>query len=149
MTKKRFFPALLLTLVLSLSLTPISAFADGVNYMQKVKVAYTHIGYKAGDTPRKTASVTEGNCTVAYEYWREIYQKVEGGTARGATGTPTWKRWHRLRRISISHSLKPVTTIPITLYLLQTVVIFSVMTRRLFPSETMNGVRRVTTQILK
>ena len=56
MAKKRFFPALLLTLVLALSLTPISAFADGVNYMQKVKVAYTHIGYKAGDTPRKTAS---------------------------------------------------------------------------------------------
>lgn len=81
--KKRFFPALLLTLVLALSLTPISAFADGVNYMQKVKVAYTHIGYKAGDTPRKTASVTEGNCTVAYEYWREIYQKVEGGVWSG------------------------------------------------------------------
>lgn len=59
MTKKRFFPALLLTLVLILSLTPISAFAGGVNYMQKVKVAYTHIGYKAGDTPRKTASVKE------------------------------------------------------------------------------------------
>ena len=37
MTKKRFFPVLLLTLVLALSLTPISAFADGVNYMQKVK----------------------------------------------------------------------------------------------------------------
>ena len=52
-------------------------------YMQKVKVAYTHIGYKAGDTPRKTASVTEGNCTVAYEYWREIYQKVEGGVWSG------------------------------------------------------------------
>lgn len=83
MAKKRFFPALLLTLVLALSLTPISAFADGVNYMQKVKVAYTHIGYKAGDTPRKTASVTEGNCTVAYEYWREIYQKVEGGVWSG------------------------------------------------------------------
>jgi len=83
MTKKRFFPALLLTLVLSLSLTPISAFADGVNYMQKVKVAYTHIGYKAGDTPRKTASVTEGNCTIAYEYWREIYQKEEGGVWSG------------------------------------------------------------------
>ena len=49
MAKKRFFPALLLTLVLALSLTPISAFADGVNYMQKVKVAYTHIGYKAGE----------------------------------------------------------------------------------------------------
>lgn len=83
MTKKRFFPALLLTLVLALSLTPISAFADGVNYMQKVKVAYTHIDYKAGDTPRKTASVTEGNCTVAYEYWREIYQKEEGGVWSG------------------------------------------------------------------
>ena len=66
MAKKRFFPALLLTLVLALSLTPISAFADGVNYMQKVKVAYTHIGYKAGDTPRKTASVTEGNCCLLY-----------------------------------------------------------------------------------
>ena len=34
MAKKRFFPALLLTLVLALSLTPISAFEDGVNYMQ-------------------------------------------------------------------------------------------------------------------
>ena len=83
MTKKRFFPALLLTLVLALSLTPISAFADGVNYMQKVKVAYTHTDYEAGDTPQKTASVTEGNCTVAYEYWREIYQKVEGGVWSG------------------------------------------------------------------
>lgn len=29
MAKKRFFPALLLTLVLALSLTPISAFAEG------------------------------------------------------------------------------------------------------------------------
>lgn len=83
MTKKRFFPVLLLTLVLALSLTPISAFADGVNYMQKVKVAYTHTDYKAGDTPQKTASVTEGNCTVAYEYWHEIYQKVEGGVWYG------------------------------------------------------------------
>ena len=83
MTKKRFFPALLLTLVLALSLTPISAFADGVNYLQKVNVAYTHTNYKAGDTPQATASVTESNCTVAYEYWREIYQKEEGGVWSG------------------------------------------------------------------
>ena len=35
MTKKRFFPALLLTLVLALSLTPLSAFADSGPYAVK------------------------------------------------------------------------------------------------------------------
>lgn len=35
MTKKRFFPALLLTLVLSLSLTPLSAFAESGSYAVK------------------------------------------------------------------------------------------------------------------
>ena len=83
MEKKRGFPALLLALVLALTLAPISAFASGVNYLQKVNVAYTHIDYKAGEAPRMTASVTEGNCTVAYEYWREIYQKEEGGVWSG------------------------------------------------------------------
>lgn len=67
------------TFCLVISFVPISAFAEGVNYMQKVNVAYTNIDYKAGEVPHATASVTEGNCVVAYEYWREIYQKEEGG----------------------------------------------------------------------
>lgn len=71
------------TFCLVISFVPISAFAEGVNYMQKVNVAYTNIDYKAGDTPYATASVTEGNCVVAYEYWREIYQKEEGGVWSG------------------------------------------------------------------
>ncbi len=78
----RFLTALL-TLCMLLSLVPISAYAAGVNYIQKVSVAYTQIDYKAGDTPQATASVTEGDCTVAYEYWREIYQPEEGGVWHG------------------------------------------------------------------
>lgn len=71
------------TFCLVISFVPISAFAEGVNYMQKVNVAYTNIDYKAGEVPHATASVTEGNCVVAYEYWREIYQKEEGGVWSG------------------------------------------------------------------
>lgn len=74
----------LLALCIVLSLVPISsAYAQGVNYIQKVSVSYGNIDYKAGDAPRATASVTEGNCTVAYEYWREIYQPQEGGVWHG------------------------------------------------------------------
>lgn len=69
----------LLTLCMVLSLAPISAFAEGVNYIPKVSVTFERINSKAGETPRATARVTEGNCTVAYEYWRELYQKEEGG----------------------------------------------------------------------
>ena len=73
----------LLTLCMLLPLVSTSAFAAGVNYIPKVSVAYEYINYKVGETPRATASVTEGNCTVAYEYWREIYQKEEGGVWYG------------------------------------------------------------------
>lgn len=42
MAKKRFFPALLLTLVLALSLTPLSAFAESgayaVNFTPEIMV---------------------------------------------------------------------------------------------------------------
>ena len=79
----RKFIAMFFTLCMALSFVPIQAFAEGVNYMQKVNVAYTNIDYKAGDTPHATASVTEGNCVVAYEYWRELYQKEEGGVWSG------------------------------------------------------------------
>ena len=71
------------TLCLVISFVPISVFADGVNYMKKVNVAYTYIDYKAGEAPRATASVTEGDCTVAYEYWRELYQPKENSVWEG------------------------------------------------------------------
>lgn len=72
-------------LALCVLLVPVSAFA-GVNYIDKISVAYTNINYKSGDAPQATARVTEGEATVAYEYWREIEQKTEGsywtGTGR-------------------------------------------------------------------
>lgn len=70
---------IMLVLCLALSLLSVSALAAGVNYIDKIKVTYTHIDYKAGESPHATAEVTEGNCTVKYEYWRELYQKEEGG----------------------------------------------------------------------
>ena len=91
--KVRFLTALL-TLCMLLSLAPISAYAAGVNYIQKVSVAYEYIEYKAGETPHAAASVTEGDCTVAYEYWQEIYQPEEGGV------------WHSTGRYWYSDSEK-------------------------------------------
>lgn len=73
----------LLTLCMVLSVVPITAFAAGVNYIDKISVTYTKPDYKAGDAPQAAATVTEGNCSVAYEYWREIYQPEEGGVWRG------------------------------------------------------------------
>ena len=77
--------AFILTLCVAATLMPISAFSDGVNYISKINVSYEHIDYKAGDTPRTTATVSnaDAHCTVAYEYWREIYQKEEGGVWSG------------------------------------------------------------------
>ena len=63
---------------MALTIVPITAFAAGVNYIEKISVTYTAPNYKAGDAPQATATVTEGNCSVAYEYWNEIEQK-EGG----------------------------------------------------------------------
>ena len=82
-TKSKKLLTILISLCMVLSLSPISAFATEISYIPKVSVAYEHIDYKAGETPRTTAYVTEGNCTVAYEYWREIYQKEEGGVWSG------------------------------------------------------------------
>lgn len=82
-TKSKKLLTILISLCMVLSLSPISAFATEVSYIPKVSVAYEYINYKAGETPRATAYVTEGNCTVAYEYWREIYQKEEGGVWSG------------------------------------------------------------------
>lgn len=73
----------LLTLCMVLSIVPITAFAAGVNYIDKISVSYNAPDYKAGDVPQAAATVTEGNCSVAYEYWREIYQPEEGGVWHG------------------------------------------------------------------
>ena len=73
---------LLLLLCLLLSAVP-TALAAGINYIDSIHVAYTDPGYKAGDAPRATASVTAGHCRVAYEYWREIYQKEAGSVWTG------------------------------------------------------------------
>lgn len=73
----------LLTLCMVLSMMPASVFADGVNYIDEIEVTCTKPSYKAGDTPQAVAKVVKGNCTVAYEYWREIYQQEEGGVWSG------------------------------------------------------------------
>lgn len=73
----------LLALCMVLSIVPITAFAAGVNYIDKISVTYNAPDYKAGDAPQAAATVTEGECSVAYEYWQEIYQPEEGGVWRG------------------------------------------------------------------
>lgn len=78
-----------MTLVLAIcmiaAMMPVTAFAAGINYIDKIDVSYDHIDYKAGEAPRAAATVTgsDSHCTVAYEYWREIYQKEEGGVWSG------------------------------------------------------------------
>ena len=79
----------LLTLCMVLSIVPITAFAAGVNYIDKISVTYTAPNYKAGDVPQAVASVTEGECSVAYEYWMEIEQKTEG-----SVWTSTGRYWY-------------------------------------------------------
>lgn len=75
--------SILLVLCMVLTIVPITAFAAGVNYINKISVTYTAPNYKAGDAPQAVASVTEGECSVAYEYWREIEQKTEGSVWTG------------------------------------------------------------------
>lgn len=75
--------SILLVLCMVLTIVPITAFAAGVNYINKISVTYTAPNYKAGDEPQAVASVTEGECSVAYEYWREIEQKTEGSVWTG------------------------------------------------------------------
>lgn len=75
--------SLLIVLCMVLSVVPITVFAAGVNYIDKISITYNAPDYKAGDAPQAAARVTEGNCSVAYEYWREIYQPEEGGVWRG------------------------------------------------------------------
>ena len=57
--------------------------------VENVTLDYENISYKAGDTPRAAASVSGGNCTVAYECWTEIRQS-EGGGQWYETG----RRWY-------------------------------------------------------
>lgn len=75
--------SLLIVLCMVLSIVPTTAFAAGVNYIDKISVTYTKPDYKAGDAPQAAATVTEGECSVAYEYWREIEQKTEGSVWTG------------------------------------------------------------------
>ena len=53
--------------------------------VENVTLDYENISYKAGDTPRAAASVSRGNCTVAYECWTEI-RRPEGGGQWYETG---------------------------------------------------------------
>lgn len=78
--RKLFLFLLAACMLLPLVQTAVSA---DINYIPKVQVSYKHINYKAGDAPQAAAQVTEGNCTIAYEYWREIYQKEAGGVWSG------------------------------------------------------------------
>lgn len=75
--------SILLVLCMAMTIVPITAFAAGINYIDKISVTYTAPNYKAGDAPQAVASVTEGECSVAYEYWGEIEQKTEGSVWTG------------------------------------------------------------------
>ena len=70
--------------------TPVKiAVAATPTAVENVTLDYENISYKAGDTPRAAASVSGGNCTVAYECWTEIRQS-EGGGQWYETG----RRWY-------------------------------------------------------
>lgn len=70
--------------------TPVKiAAATTPAAVENVKLNYENISYKAGDIPHTTASVSEGNCAVAYECWTEIRQP-EGGGQWYETG----RRWY-------------------------------------------------------
>lgn len=70
--------------------TPVKiAAATTPSAVENVTLDYENISYKAGDTPRAAASVSRGNCTVAYECWTEIRQP-EGGGQWYETG----RRWY-------------------------------------------------------
>lgn len=81
--------SILLVLCMALTIVPVTAFAAGINYIDKISVTYTAPNYKAGDAPQAAATVTEGNCSVAYEYWDEIEQKEEG-----SYWTSTGRYWY-------------------------------------------------------
>ena len=70
--------------------TPVKIAAATTPFaVENVTLDYENISYKAGDTPRAAASVSRGNCTVAYECWTEIRQS-EGGGQWYETG----RRWY-------------------------------------------------------
>ena len=70
--------------------TPVKiAAATTPSAVENVTLDYENISYKAGDTPRAAASVSRGNCTVAYECWTEI-RRPEGGGQWYETG----RRWY-------------------------------------------------------
>ena len=70
--------------------TPVKiAAATTPSAVENVTLDYENISYKAGDTPRAAASVSGGNCAVAYECWTEIRQP-EGGGQWYETG----RRWY-------------------------------------------------------
>lgn len=111
--------SILLVLCMALTIVPITAFAAGVNYIDKISVTYTKPDYKAGDAPQAAATVTEGECSVAYEYWMEIEQKQKAvsGQVQDGIGILIRVKWRLLQQTSRLHSLKQDTIIPIILYL--------------------------------
>ena len=128
--------SILLVLCMALTIVPITAFAAGVNYIDKISVTYTKPDYKAGDAPQAAATVTEGECSVAYEYWMEIEQKTEGSV------------WRLLQQTSRLHSLKQDTIIPIILYLKQIAATLSARIQ-VFPQAVISLIRWLSKRILK
>ena len=49
-----------------LAALPMTARAEGDPYIGRVDLSTNVPGYKAGDAPRATASVTSGDCHIAY-----------------------------------------------------------------------------------
>ena len=70
---------LMLMVCTVLTAVPLTARAEGDPYISRVDFSSNVPDYKAGDTPRATATVESGDCHVAYECWRELYKKEEGG----------------------------------------------------------------------
>ena len=142
--------SILLVLCMALTIVPITAFAAGVNYIDKISVTYTKPDYKAGDAPQAAATVTEGECSVAYEYWMEIEQKQKAvsGQVQDGIGILIRVKWRLLQQTSRLHSLKQDTIIPIILYLKQIAATLSAKIQ-VFPQSVISLIRWLSKRILK
>lgn len=142
--------SILLVLCMALTIVPITAFAAGVNYIDKISVTYTKPDYKAGDAPQAAATVTEGECSVAYEYWMEIEQKQKAvsGQVQDGIGILIRVKWRLLQQTSRLHSLKQDTIIPIILYLKQIAATLSAKIQ-VFPQAVISLIRWLSKRILK
>ena len=75
--------SILLVLCMALTLVPITAFAEGVNYIGDVDIEGVTFNYEPGDAPKATAykcDPWDEQYDIEYEYWEEMETNANGGS---------------------------------------------------------------------